>query len=130
MKGVEALKEHFKNSKFPYDIDEYMPVVFSPPRDGRQLTEPVSVSVTGRFTPTSPPNVRSSSSSSHYSDAGDSPVNVEVLNAQDYNTRNNNNDDDGEDDGDMYSGGGGGGRSRSSSNGGVSGEYDDSDAVE
>lgn len=128
MKGVEALKEHFKNSKFPYDIDEYMPVVFSPPRDGRQLTEPVSV--TGRFTtPTSPPNVRSSSSSSYYSDAaGDSPLNVEVLNAQDYNNRNNNNDDDdGEDDGDMYSSGGGRSRSRGSSNGGVSGEYDDSD---
>jgi hypothetical protein len=38
--GLEALKEHFKNSKFPCDNDEYLPVVFSPPRDGRQLTEP------------------------------------------------------------------------------------------
>ncbi|CAM0884231.1 unnamed protein product [Alopecurus aequalis] len=40
VQGLEALKEHFKNSKFPCDSDEYLPVVFSPPRDGRQLTEP------------------------------------------------------------------------------------------
>ncbi|XP_051227673.1 protein terminal ear1 homolog isoform X1 [Lolium perenne] len=40
LQGLEALKEHFKNSKFPCDNDEYLPVVFSPPRDGRQLTEP------------------------------------------------------------------------------------------
>uniref|UniRef100_A0ACD5XAK7 Uncharacterized protein n=1 Tax=Avena sativa TaxID=4498 RepID=A0ACD5XAK7_AVESA len=43
LQGLEALKEHFKNfknSKFPCDSDEYLPVVFSPPRDGRQLTEP------------------------------------------------------------------------------------------
>ncbi|VAH83204.1 unnamed protein product [Triticum turgidum subsp. durum] len=40
VQGLEALKDHFKNSKFPCDSDEYLPVVFSPPRDGRQLTEP------------------------------------------------------------------------------------------
>jgi hypothetical protein len=41
---LEALKEHFKNSKFACDNDEYMPVVFSPPRDGKQnLTEPVTI---------------------------------------------------------------------------------------
>ncbi|KAJ9176281.1 hypothetical protein P3X46_011613 [Hevea brasiliensis] len=40
VQGLEALKEHFKNSKFPCEIDHYLPVVFSPPRDGRQLTEP------------------------------------------------------------------------------------------
>lgn len=45
MKGLEALKEHFKNSKFACDNDEYMPVVFSPPRDGKQLTDPVPVAV-------------------------------------------------------------------------------------
>ncbi|RWV89899.1 hypothetical protein BHE74_00057379 [Ensete ventricosum] len=45
--GLEALKEHFRNSKFACDNDEYMPVVFSPPRDGRRLTEPVPV-VVGR----------------------------------------------------------------------------------
>ncbi|WOK94520.1 hypothetical protein Cni_G03224 [Canna indica] len=47
LQGLEALKEHFRNSKFACDNDEYMPVVFSPPRDGRELTEPVPV-VVGR----------------------------------------------------------------------------------
>ncbi|PKA54636.1 Protein terminal ear1 [Apostasia shenzhenica] len=37
---ADALKEHFKNSKFACDTDEYMPVIFCPPRDGKQLTEP------------------------------------------------------------------------------------------
>ncbi|XP_040376168.1 protein terminal ear1 homolog [Oryza brachyantha] len=41
VQGLDALKEHFKNSKFPCDSDEYLPVVFSPPRDGKLLTEPV-----------------------------------------------------------------------------------------
>lgn len=40
---MEALKEHFKNSKFPCEMDHYLPVVFSPPRDGRQLTEPLPI---------------------------------------------------------------------------------------
>ncbi|CBI16829.3 unnamed protein product, partial [Vitis vinifera] len=40
IQGLEALKEHFKNSKFLCDTKTYLPVVFSPPRDGRQLTEP------------------------------------------------------------------------------------------
>ncbi|XP_020576897.1 protein terminal ear1-like [Phalaenopsis equestris] len=43
LQGLEALKEHFKNSKFACDTDEYMPVVFCPPRDGKQLTEPMPV---------------------------------------------------------------------------------------
>ncbi|XP_055810415.1 protein terminal ear1 homolog isoform X2 [Solanum dulcamara] len=34
LQGIEALKEHFKNSKFPCEADEYMPVIFTPPRDG------------------------------------------------------------------------------------------------
>jgi len=41
MKGLEALKEHFKNSKFPCEMEHYLPVVFSPPRDGKELTEPL-----------------------------------------------------------------------------------------
>ncbi|PON74670.1 Splicing factor-like protein [Trema orientale] len=41
--GLEALKEHFKNSKFPCEMDHYLPVVFTPPRDGRQLTEPLPI---------------------------------------------------------------------------------------
>ncbi|PWA44346.1 Nucleotide-binding, alpha-beta plait [Artemisia annua] len=40
LQGIEALKEHFKNSRFPCDAEEYMPVVFSPPRDGRVVTDP------------------------------------------------------------------------------------------
>lgn len=42
-KGLEALKEHFKNSKFPCEVEHYLPVVFSPPRDGRQVTEPIPI---------------------------------------------------------------------------------------
>ncbi|XP_054807104.1 protein terminal ear1 [Prosopis cineraria] len=43
VQGLEALKEHFKNSKFPCEVEHYLPVVFSPPRDGRQLTEPLPI---------------------------------------------------------------------------------------
>lgn len=43
LKGLESLKEHFKNSKFPCEMDHYLPVVFSPPRDGRLLTEPLPI---------------------------------------------------------------------------------------
>lgn len=42
-KGLEALKDHFKNSKFPCELEHYLPVVFSPPRDGKQLSEPVPI---------------------------------------------------------------------------------------
>lgn len=44
LQGLEALKEHFRNSKFPSEMEQYeLPVVFSPPRDGIQLTEPLTV---------------------------------------------------------------------------------------
>ncbi|XP_052184612.1 protein terminal ear1 [Diospyros lotus] len=43
LQGLEALKEHFKNSKFPCEAEEYLPVVFAPPRDGRQVTEPTPI---------------------------------------------------------------------------------------
>ncbi|KAK1290435.1 Protein terminal ear1 [Acorus calamus] len=44
LQGLKALKEHFKNSKFACDTDEYLPVVFDPPRDGGEnLTEPVPI---------------------------------------------------------------------------------------
>lgn len=43
MKGLEALKEHFKNSKFPSEMDHYLPVVFSPPRDGKLLSDPLPI---------------------------------------------------------------------------------------
>lgn len=137
-KGVEALKEHFKNSKFPCDVDEYMPVVFSPPRDGRQLTEPVPI--TGRSTSTSPPLVLSSSppaevssKENHYCsendemDGGDHSQVNEVVNGHIVND-----DVDGDDDHEMYSCVGRNRSCSSSSNGGAdSGDhlYDDSDDV-
>ncbi|XP_023537425.1 protein terminal ear1-like [Cucurbita pepo subsp. pepo] len=44
LQGLEALKEHFRNSKFPREMEQYeLPVVFSPPRDGIHLTEPLAV---------------------------------------------------------------------------------------
>ncbi|CAH2045420.1 unnamed protein product [Thlaspi arvense] len=47
VQGLENLKEHFKSSKFPCEAELYLPVVFSPPRDGKQLTEPVSINING-----------------------------------------------------------------------------------
>ncbi|EOA25625.1 hypothetical protein CARUB_v10018978mg [Capsella rubella] len=44
---LEDLKEHFKSSKFPCEAEVYLPVVFWPPRDGKQLTEPVSINING-----------------------------------------------------------------------------------
>ncbi|XP_038694325.1 protein terminal ear1 homolog [Tripterygium wilfordii] len=44
IQGLEALKEHFRSSKFPCEnMDHYLPAEFSPPRDGRQLTEPLPI---------------------------------------------------------------------------------------
>ncbi|XP_010556351.1 PREDICTED: protein terminal ear1 homolog [Tarenaya hassleriana] len=48
VQGLEALKEHFKSSKFPGQAELYLPVFFSPPRDGRILTEPVPINIIGR----------------------------------------------------------------------------------
>ncbi|XP_017635457.1 protein terminal ear1 homolog isoform X2 [Gossypium arboreum] len=47
VQGLQALKEHFRNSKFPCEMDHYLPVVFEPPRDGKQLTEPLPLPVVG-----------------------------------------------------------------------------------
>ncbi|XP_071740116.1 protein terminal ear1 homolog [Rutidosis leptorrhynchoides] len=62
LQGIEALKEHFKNSKFPREAEEYMPVAFSPPRDGRTLTHPMPI--TGGSTTITFSTSSSSSSSS------------------------------------------------------------------
>ncbi|KAI3970378.1 hypothetical protein MKX01_024025 [Papaver californicum] len=43
LQGLEELTEHFNNSKFACDKDDYLPVIFSPPRDGKQLTDPMAV---------------------------------------------------------------------------------------
>ncbi|CAF2090339.1 BnaA06g33110D [Brassica napus] len=45
VQGLEDLKEHFRSSRFPCEAELYLPVVFSPPRDGKQLTEPVSINI-------------------------------------------------------------------------------------
>lgn len=45
-KGIESVKEHFKNLRVPgVEMVNFMPVIFSPPRDGRFLTVPVSIGV-------------------------------------------------------------------------------------
>nr|GMD26225.1 protein terminal ear1 homolog [Ipomoea batatas] len=54
IQGIEALKEHFKNSRFPCQAEEYMPVVFSPPRDGRTLTVPQPIFGCGENPPPPP----------------------------------------------------------------------------
>ncbi|VVA94412.1 unnamed protein product [Arabis nemorensis] len=42
------LQEHFKKSRGPgVEMEKYMPVLFSPPRDGRLLTEPIPVADLG-----------------------------------------------------------------------------------
>eukprot|EP01018_Ginkgo_biloba_P024442 Gb_20291 [translate_table: standard] len=41
VQGRAALEDHFRNSKFACDTDEYLPVVFFTPRNGEQLSTPV-----------------------------------------------------------------------------------------
>ncbi|KAK1408703.1 hypothetical protein QVD17_40701 [Tagetes erecta] len=43
LQGLDALKEHFKNSRFPAAAEEYMPVVFEPPRDGQSPTKTIPI---------------------------------------------------------------------------------------
>lgn len=73
------MREHFKNSKFACDTDEYLPVVFSPPRDGKQLTDPVAVgghqsgdeaAAAGRKKPADDDESSSSSTSTSTSEGG------------------------------------------------------------
>ncbi|KAL8156996.1 hypothetical protein AgCh_001920 [Apium graveolens] len=65
LQGVEALKEHFKSSKFPCDAEEYMPVVFSPPRDGHTLTNPVPIISRGATTESNNTDCNSSTAASN-----------------------------------------------------------------
>ncbi|XP_057947792.1 protein terminal ear1 homolog [Malania oleifera] len=44
LQGLEMLKEHFKNSRFPCTTEEYLPVMFSPPRDGKNAAPPIPIS--------------------------------------------------------------------------------------
>ncbi|XVE55397.1 hypothetical protein DITRI_Ditri03aG0155300 [Diplodiscus trichospermus] len=41
--GKDALKEQFEKSSFPCHTDEYLPVVFSSPRDGFNRSKPTLV---------------------------------------------------------------------------------------
>ncbi|KAL7134980.1 hypothetical protein ABFS83_11G062000 [Erythranthe nasuta] len=80
LQGLEALREHFKNSKFPAgEAEEYMPVTFSPPRDGVAVPDPVPIvggrSVTGGGSP-SP----SSAAASAESSSSEQPLVAEGLN--------------------------------------------------
>ena len=79
-KGVDALKEHFKNSRFPCEAEEYMPVVFEPPRDGRRLTE--ATPIVGRST------VEGGSCS------GNDEIVVEDVNSDNSNSGGGGDDDD------------------------------------
>ncbi|KAJ7522727.1 hypothetical protein O6H91_18G024300 [Diphasiastrum complanatum] len=40
VQGKSALEEHFRNSRFNCEIDEYLPLVFSPPRTGIECPAP------------------------------------------------------------------------------------------
>eukprot|EP01018_Ginkgo_biloba_P021231 Gb_33381 [translate_table: standard] len=43
VQGREAFEEHFHNSRFACDTQKYLPVTFSPPRDGIQCTPPTVI---------------------------------------------------------------------------------------
>ncbi|KAL0357838.1 UNVERIFIED_CONTAM: protein terminal ear1 [Sesamum calycinum] len=74
LQGLEALREHFKNSKFPGDAEEYMPVVFLPPRDGRTLTDPVPI--VGHVDPPLPLSPPSSSAASSKENQSETQIGV------------------------------------------------------
>eukprot|EP00898_Chlorokybus_atmophyticus_P008854 jgi/Chlat1/8970/Chrsp94S08264 len=42
LQGREVLEDHFKNSRFACDTDEYLPLIFSPPRDGKSPVVSIS----------------------------------------------------------------------------------------
>jgi hypothetical protein len=41
VQGRKALEDHFRNSRFACDTDEYLPLVFNPPRDGAMCSPPI-----------------------------------------------------------------------------------------
>ncbi|KAI8526967.1 hypothetical protein RHMOL_Rhmol12G0039900 [Rhododendron molle] len=121
-KGLEALKEHFRNSKFPGEADEYLPVVFSPPRDGSsQLTDPTPIvgrsSINAIQSPSAVSSSNSNSSSREPNDGNDDLQAVkegeEVSGGIDKNDGCHSNDGFGGDHNDI--GGGAGGINSSSS---------------
>ncbi|KAL0421478.1 UNVERIFIED_CONTAM: protein terminal ear1 [Sesamum latifolium] len=102
LQGLEALREHFKNSKFPGDAEEYMPVVFLPPRDGRTLTDPVPI--VGRVDPPLPLSPPSSSAASSKENQSETQIGVGYEDSAaggsesggcSYDENDNDDDDDG-----------------------------------
>ncbi|TYH84454.1 hypothetical protein ES332_D02G197300v1 [Gossypium tomentosum] len=91
VQGLEALKEHFRNSKFPCEMEHYLPVVFSPPRDGKQLTEPLPIVGQKQQSPNSGPSAKDNEEDEddydHYDHSGDESCNENPL-ADDDNTAN------------------------------------------
>ncbi|KAL6969352.1 hypothetical protein U1Q18_029068 [Sarracenia purpurea var. burkii] len=119
LQGAEALKDHFKNSKFPCEAEEYLPVVFSPPRDGRQLTEPIPiVGRTNDFLHQSLPAFTSKNSETDQDDdeeqisGGGIEVHGNNVRHDGSGSGDNNYDED------VWGGGGGGRRCSSPQNGG------------
>lgn len=43
VQGRIALEEHFKNSRFACDTDDYLPLIFRPPRNGKNSSFPATV---------------------------------------------------------------------------------------
>lgn len=43
VQGRLALEEHFKNSRFACDTDDYLPLIFRPPRNGKNSSLPATV---------------------------------------------------------------------------------------
>ncbi|KAG0610883.1 hypothetical protein M758_7G099100 [Ceratodon purpureus] len=43
VQGRVALEEHFKNSRFACDTDDYLPLIFRPPRNGKNSSIPATV---------------------------------------------------------------------------------------
>eukprot|EP00850_Spirogloea_muscicola_P013930 SM000097S24783 [mRNA] locus=s97:214572:218446:+ [translate_table: standard] len=62
VQGRQALEEHFRNSRFACDTDEYLPLVFNPPRNGLVCPPPIVAAghLTGRGSLSSSSSQRSS----------------------------------------------------------------------
>jgi hypothetical protein len=71
--GRVALEEHFKNSRFACDTDEYLPLIFRPPRNGKNSSIPATVAAVHQSSRV-PGN---SSSSSQDQELGKGPRNGE-----------------------------------------------------
>ncbi|GLJ18311.1 hypothetical protein SUGI_0324030 [Cryptomeria japonica] len=76
VQGRVALEEHFRNSKFACDTDEYLPLVFSPPRNGEQLTAPLVMG--GHI---APHKTAAASTTTHVEDGWDLNVSSPVTSA-------------------------------------------------